>query len=114
LVAEELLHKVDKYRSWVDSGGGSDYNPIFIQVEKVDEKPSSPFKFNLIWLVEEKFNELVRREWKAHGVGMGLLANRQFANILKDLKKKVTYWSTDRSKKRDNILKGREKAISNL
>jgi hypothetical protein len=33
---------------------------------------------------------------------LGLLGNRQFANIFKYIKKKMTYWYIDRPKKRDN------------
>ena len=46
LVFKELLHKINKYISWLDSNGGSHQKHIFLQVENVDEKPSSPLKNN--------------------------------------------------------------------
>ena len=47
LVSKELLHKVNKCISWLESNGGFHHKHIFLQVENVDEKPSSPLKHKL-------------------------------------------------------------------
>ena len=46
MVSKELLHKVNKYISWLESSGGSHHKHIFLHVENVDDKPSSPLKNN--------------------------------------------------------------------
>jgi hypothetical protein len=50
------------YKSWVEIGGGSDHNPIYLKFVKDKEKPSTLFKFNWIWLEDEGFVELVKSE----------------------------------------------------
>ena len=39
LLSKELLHKVNKYISWLDSNGGSHNKHIFLQVENMYENP---------------------------------------------------------------------------
>jgi hypothetical protein len=98
----------------VGSSGGSDHNPIFFQLELRDENPSSPFKFNPIWLEEEYFQELVRSEWKHFDGGIRVFVGRKFAVELKVVKVKVVDWVDERYKKRDHVLKETEHAIADL
>jgi hypothetical protein len=60
LVADTLLRHATTYCSWISLGGGSDHNPIFLQLDRDKEKPPTPFNFNQIWLGETKFREIVR------------------------------------------------------
>jgi hypothetical protein len=53
LVVRGLLGSVVNFRSWIGTSGRSEHNPFFLELLKAEEKPSTPFKFNLIWLEEE-------------------------------------------------------------
>jgi len=47
---------------WVSARGGRDHNPIFLEVSKEKYNIPSPYNFNPIWLEEEEFTNLVKRE----------------------------------------------------
>lgn len=50
----------DRIRRWVGNRGLSDHCSIFLQVEKDDNKPAGPFKFNTVWMEDEEFIKLVK------------------------------------------------------
>jgi hypothetical protein len=49
----------------VGVGGEYDHYPIFLEVAKGRRKPACPFKFNLEWLKEESFIDMVKEQWEA-------------------------------------------------
>jgi hypothetical protein len=71
--------------------GGLDHNTIFLELTKVEDKPPSPFKFNLVWLEDATFVNLVKREWIPYNIYSRLIERRKFPYYLLKLKKK--WWS---------------------
>ena len=59
LVAEHLMDRFLQVRQWVGSGGASDHFPFFLELKKGPIKPTSPMKFNKIWLKDESFISLI-------------------------------------------------------
>jgi hypothetical protein len=62
LVYDALLSKMERYRTWMGVGGGSNHFPIYLQLEKEGSKPTTPFKFNPIWMVYKEFCNMVTVE----------------------------------------------------
>jgi hypothetical protein len=59
LVLEKLLFDYDRMSS---HGIFSNQCPIFLLVEKDENIPSRPFKFNPIWLEDEEFVKILKEE----------------------------------------------------
>ena len=62
---------VKKCRPWIDVKSGSNHNPIYLQMDLKDEKPSSLFSFNPSWLEHEDLKDMFRREWKCFDPNYG-------------------------------------------
>jgi hypothetical protein len=78
---------VEHCQSWVRVGGAFDHCPIMLQIEKKNEKPPSPFKFNHACLEEDEFKALITSNWKRFYPLVGDSAMLQFASNLKRGKK---------------------------
>ena len=50
-----------------------DHNTIFLELTKVEDKPPSPFKFNLVLLEDANFVNLVKREWIPYNIDSRLI-----------------------------------------
>ena len=48
----------------VEIGGLSDHRPITLSITIPEEKPPTHFKFNLVWLENEDYREMFKRNWK--------------------------------------------------
>jgi len=57
-----MLMEAYKVTSWVGSGTCLGHFPIFLKLEKNDENPLGPFKFNPFWVQNEEFQKIVNRE----------------------------------------------------
>ena len=68
--------------------GGLDHNTIFLELTKVEDKPPSPFKFNLVWLEDATFVNLVKREWIPYNIDSWIIERRKFPYYILELKKK--------------------------
>jgi hypothetical protein len=55
LVSEPLIEDAIRIRQWVSSSGESDHFLVLLEFASVGNKPSSLFKFNPGWLVEDDF-----------------------------------------------------------
>jgi len=62
---------LDQIRTWVEVVGFSNQSVILLQMEKLNHKPSSPFKFNDTWLEEEYYKELIENEWIRYDPNQG-------------------------------------------
>jgi hypothetical protein len=58
--------------------------PIILQIEKKDTNPTSPIKFNPIWLEDEECLNLVKEEWVAYDGSSRGLTSFQFVVALKN------------------------------
>jgi hypothetical protein len=67
----------------VEIGRFLDHLPILLQIEKDDEKPTIPFKFNLMSLKEEIFIKLLKVEWRPFQENSENKEMLQLANNLK-------------------------------
>ena len=63
LVSEVFLDSVELNKKWVVNGDDSDHFPIILYFLGDGRKPPNPFKFNLRWLDDKSFGELVKAEW---------------------------------------------------
>jgi hypothetical protein len=93
-----------RIRPWVEVEGGYDHYPIPIQLEKQDCKHVSSFKFNPSWIEEDKFQELVKREWINYYPNSRETIGSQFTTSLKKLKELVVAWASNRHEILDKDL----------
>lgn len=63
--------------------------PIYLELGMGDKKPKAPFKYNLYWLEEGGFQEIVKSYWKHIDVHSEDSACIQFTNSLRLVKAKV-------------------------
>eukprot|EP01018_Ginkgo_biloba_P018081 Gb_04379 [translate_table: standard] len=87
LVHSDLLERVERYRSWVDSYRCSDHFPIYLEIGFSDPKPGAPFKYNPCWSAE--FSLSLRRI-------------------------KAVAWASERFRARDGLLKEVELRLEEL
>lgn len=80
-------------------GVAPDYLPLLMQIEKEDNKPPEPFKFNDTWLEEEWFRNLVIQSWKKYEPNAGERSMFQFAKNLKKVKRIMVAWAKEKAQK---------------
>jgi hypothetical protein len=56
------MNEVDQIRSWVIPIDFFNHSAIVLQIDRQNDKPPSPIKFNPLWLEEEDFRNLVVQE----------------------------------------------------
>lgn len=61
LIRPNLLNRLGRIRHWVGMGGYSDHSPIFLDLDDEAKKSGSPFKFNVVWIGEASFQDLVNK-----------------------------------------------------
>jgi len=64
LVSEVFLSVAGNYRSWVESLFVSDHAPICFQMEQLPVYKCFPFKFNVDWLNQKEFVDIIHKNWK--------------------------------------------------
>jgi hypothetical protein len=52
-----------RYKTWVCNSKISNHMPVILHVENEIGKVSYPFKFNLVWLEDPEFVDLVSENW---------------------------------------------------
>ena len=60
LVVEALSDSVELLRQWLECEGKLDHSPIILEIRGIGKKSPSPFKFNVEWLKEPSFVDLVQ------------------------------------------------------
>jgi hypothetical protein len=63
LVAEDLLNDTGLYRSWVEFPYISDHAPVLLQLDLPPAYKIYPFKFNVQWLNDKGFMDIVFKVW---------------------------------------------------
>jgi hypothetical protein len=112
LVVGDLISDIGLYRSWVEYPFISDHALIFLQLEVSPIYKHFPFKFNLHWLQEKYFVDLVKKIW--NDPSFTTEGNRQLRLIhkLKELKKQAKLWYKDHQSKKTTSLVLLESEIS--
>ena len=62
-VEENICEKLRMYRSWLHSTGVYEQKYMILQLDFARRLCHYPFKFNLTWLLDEYFNDLVIERW---------------------------------------------------
>eukprot|EP01018_Ginkgo_biloba_P022601 Gb_35090 [translate_table: standard] len=114
LVSEVIMVEAERIRSWIDSGGGYDHNPILLQIERQNDRPTSPFKFNLMWLEKEDLKILVQNEWIRFDPNSRESACFHLIASLKKVKEIVIVWVSIKRQEMDKDLKAIEKEVAVL
>jgi hypothetical protein len=86
-------------------GGKYDHSPIFIEIFGGPSKPTNPFKFNLEWLLDEIFQNLVKATWVPGDEGSNTPRVVQFVVNLKWVKKITIDWAREKGKREEYELK---------
>lgn len=60
LVGEDLVSSPIQIRQWVDSGRELDHNLVILELRGGSQKPLIPFKFNVFWLKDPMFLEMIK------------------------------------------------------
>jgi hypothetical protein len=112
LVSEALIESQFHLRKWVGSGGESDHFPIFLELTKGMKNPASPFKFNVEWLKEESFTELVKEHWIPFDPNSGTPTVVHFVSNLKKVKQATITWAHLKRVREEQDLKEVEEALN--
>lgn len=105
LVGDSIVGSRDfQSRQWVDWGGESEHNQILLEIRADARKPPSPFKFNVAWVSDPYFCELVKSSCSPLVVGDGSRAGFSFMENLKRLKKKALIWEKSKKLREDAEL----------
>jgi hypothetical protein len=75
-----------------------------MQMIKKDLKPQIPFKFNLAWLEEEEFSNIIKYVWKPCDNSLKESTCVQFSLNIKTIKKGVSTWAHEKRLKEDQFL----------
>jgi hypothetical protein len=62
LIFSFLMSDHNRITTSINVGGESDQSLVFLQMEREECKPPSPFKFNYGWLENEDFVKLVKAQ----------------------------------------------------
>jgi hypothetical protein len=92
LITEALSLLPLQFRQWIGSGGESDHSHVWLSLDNGPKKPTTPFKFNSIWLKDDSFQKLVKDNWSPLRESEGIPAAIQFMDNLKLIKKLVIPW----------------------
>ena len=65
LLAEDLCHALGNYMTWSHALGFSYHKAILLQLDFNKRNIVFSFKFNLIWLEDKSFCELVKEKWSS-------------------------------------------------
>jgi hypothetical protein len=82
LIDEKLVDSGLRYKTWVCNVKISDHMPVILHMEQVKDHVNYPFKFNIVWLNDPEFVDLVRSNWN------GLLGTKSL-NPMESLVKKL-------------------------
>jgi hypothetical protein len=95
--------------------GFSDHCAIILQMDRQNDKPPSPFKFNPLWLEDVEYMNLVEKEWISFDPNSKLnIACFQFIFALKKVNKATLDWVSKKKRKMDKDLKFAEKDLLDL
>jgi hypothetical protein len=95
---EDLVYSLSKYRSWTINSMLLDHNPITLQLFDEEETVRYPFKFNLVWLEDLEFTQLVKDHWFSFASDEGDSAMSSLVKKLSALKSKVIGWERDKKR----------------
>ena len=98
----------------VEIGGLSDHRPITLSITIPEEKPPTHFKFNLVWLENEDYREMVKKNWKLLEVQSSDNYMYQMMDNLSTIKKLSKEWGKKFRESEHFVLKDSEKKIQNL
>jgi len=90
VVVEKIFVDTNKIKYLVEEGRSSHHSIVLLHIEKRDNKPHGPFKFNHTWLEDEDFINLVSQNWRKYDSSLEDSTMYQFAKNLKKVKKILT------------------------
>ena len=112
LISEKMLDHQQYMSQWVGCGGRSDHLPIFLEYRNGPIKPTSPLKFNKIWLKDASFRQLIHINWVPFNPENRLSTAYKFADIFSQIKRFIKSWAVDKYSKEDLELRQIEQEIS--
>ena len=71
-MADCLCESIGRYHSWAYATSFSDHKFIVLEIALDIDLAYYPFKFNLVWLVDDEFYNLVKDTWTNLEVEVGL------------------------------------------
>lgn len=93
------------------TGGVLDHLPIYFDIKGRIEKPKGPFKFNLSWLKEASYLQMVKSFWQAHPLAAKGNIAEGFVSNLKEFKKLSKAWAHNKRVMDDRTLRETEVEI---
>eukprot|EP00253_Pinus_taeda_P030670 PITA_30670 len=114
LLKGTFIQHLHLYRQWVGSGGLSDHNPIYLEIQGPSKKPKAPFKFNHIWLKDPSYIKLVKDYWLAHPISGNESFARCFCRNLSEIKHISIQWAKGKLERETALLAQIEADLSSL
>lgn len=100
MVAEHLADSMELIRQWVAGGEDLDHSTILLELTGRGQKPPSPFKFNVEWIKDESYVNLVKSLWISLDPHPPACASISFVENLKRVKQASIIWAKEK-KERD-------------
>lgn len=94
--------------------GDSYHNPIILEIANGGENPSSPFKFNEVWLKQPNFVKLIKDMWIPFDPAIHTTVAINFVENLNRAKQAAKKWAHEKKEKDDQELKDLEVALESI
>eukprot|EP00253_Pinus_taeda_P006367 PITA_06367 len=86
LMKGTLQQRLHLFRQWVGSGGLSDHNPIYLEIQGPFKKLKAPFKFNHTWLKDPTYVKMIEDYWISHPINDTESLAKGFCRNLSEIK----------------------------
>eukprot|EP00253_Pinus_taeda_P031782 PITA_31782 len=96
LMKGNLQQRLHLFRQWVGSGGLSDHNPIYLEIQGPFKKPKAPFKFNHTWLKDPAYVKLMADYWTSHPINDTESLAKGFCRNLSEIKHISIKWAKEK------------------
>lgn len=77
----------------VGSGGVSDHNPIYLEIQGPSKKTKAPFKSNPSWLKDPDYIQLIKDYWASHPINDSVPLAKGFCRNLSEIKHITIKWA---------------------
>eukprot|EP00253_Pinus_taeda_P027166 PITA_27166 len=114
LIKGPLLQHLHLFRQWIGSGGISNQNPIYLEIQGPFRKPKAPFKFNPTWLMDQNYTQMIKDFWASHPIQGSAPLAKGFCRNLAEIKHLTIEWAREKRNREAIQLSQIEVALCSL
>ena len=92
MLSENFLLGSLIFRTWVEVGGLSGHLLVLLQIQNIETKPTTSFKFNPSWLLEEYYHKMTGDTQRPLEANPNITFMKQLSENLQKVKKVTKPW----------------------